>query len=95
MKNIAIISIVVVGLLSLTLINNAFANEAAFRAVEGTWHKIELHKSQQFIQTSNSTHYKTNTSTSNGFSNLGYDHVNGNVKQSSLLSPVYIQHNTI
>lgn len=79
LKSIAIAGIVVIGLLSLTLIHNAFANEIAFRAVEKAWQKIHLHKTPIVIQTPNNPSYKTSAITSNWFSNLAYG-INQNAK---------------
>lgn len=60
LKSYAIIGIAVIGLLSLTLIHNAFANEIAFQAIaEKAWKEIvAAHKTQQITQTQD------------GFSNL-------------------------
>jgi hypothetical protein len=78
LKSLAIVSIVVIGLLSLTLIHNAFANEAAFRAVaEKAWKEIVAEqKTQQVTQTPNSMQYTPNAGTSDGLGNLGYNSVN-------------------
>lgn len=80
MKTLVIIGVAVIGLLSLSLVNNAFANESAFRAAAAKAWKEMLAHDAQIISIPHSTHSKINASTSNGFSNLGSSPASDNVK---------------
>ena len=72
MKKIAILSIAVIGLLSLSLIHNASANEAAFRAAaEKAWQQIQANATLPIIPTPNGTNYGINATNSNATGNLG------------------------
>lgn len=73
MKTLVILSIAVVGLLSFSLVNNAFANESAFRAAaEKAWKEILAHDPSLIIPISNGTNSTTNAITGgDGFNNLG------------------------
>src|SRR5579864_8192665 len=56
MKKIAILSIAVIGLLSLSLIHSASANEAAFRAAaDKAWQEIQAHDTLPITPASNDT----------------------------------------
>ena len=71
MKNLVILSITVIGLLSLSLVNNAFANESAFRAAaEKAWKEIQAHDAAQIISIPHGTNSRTSVNTSDGFGNL-------------------------
>ena len=71
MKKIAILSIAVIGLLSLSLIHNASANEAAFRAIEKAWQEIQANDTLPIIPTPNGTNYGVNVTSANATGNLG------------------------
>ena len=73
MKTIALLGIAVIGLLSLSLIHNASANEAAFRAAaEKAWQEIQAHDAAlPIIPTPNSTDYSINATSANATDNLG------------------------
>lgn len=71
MKKIAIFSIIVIGLLSLSLTHNASANEAAFRAVEKAWQEIQANGTLPIIPTPNDTNYGMNATSTNATGNLG------------------------
>jgi hypothetical protein len=72
MKKIAIFSILVVGLLSLSVIHNASANEAAFRAAaDKAWQEIQAHDALPIISTPNGTNYDVNVTSGNVTGNLG------------------------
>ena len=71
MKTIALLGIAVIGLLSLSLIHNASANEAAFRAAaEKAWKEIQAHDAAlPIIPTPNGTNYSVNATSANATSN--------------------------
>ncbi len=72
MKNLVIFSIAVIGLLSLSLIHNASANEAAFRAAaEKAWQEIQANATLPIIPTPNGTNYDINATSANATGNLG------------------------
>ena len=72
MKTLVIITIAVIGLLSLSLVNNAFANESAFRAAaEKAWKEILAQNATQIISIPNGTNSTTNANTGDVFCNLG------------------------
>ena len=80
MKTLVIIGIAVVGLLSLSLVNNAFANESAFRAAAAkAWEEIQAHDAQ-LIAITNSTNSTSGVGTSNGSSNIGSSPAIDNIK---------------
>lgn len=70
MKQIALLGIAVIGLLSLSLIHNASANEAAFRAAaEKAWQEIQAHDATlPVIPTPNGTDYSINATSANATS---------------------------
>ncbi len=77
MKNLVIIGIAVIGLLSLSIIHTASANESAFRAAaEKAWKEIQAHDSQ-IISLPNDTNYTTNANTGDESSNLGSSPASG------------------
>ena len=83
MKTLVIIGVAVIGLLSLSLVNNAFANESAFRAAAAkAWQEIQAHDAQLIAITNstNSTNYTSTVGTGNGFSNLGSSPSIDNIK---------------
>ena len=70
MKTIALLGIAVIGLLSLSLIHNASANEAAFRAAaEKAWQEIQAHDALLINQMLNSTNSDINATSGNGTTN--------------------------
>ena len=73
MKQIALLGIAVIGLLSLSLIHNASANEAAFRAAaDKAWQEIQAHDATlPVIPTPNGTDYSINATSANATGNLG------------------------
>lgn len=80
MKTLVIIGIAVFGLLSLSLVNNAFANESAFRAAAAkAWAEIQAHDAQ-LIAMANDTNSTSGVGISNGSSNTGSSPVNDNIK---------------
>lgn len=80
MKTLVIIGIAVVGLLSLSLVNNAFANESAFRAAAAkAWEEIQAHDAQ-LIAMANDTNSTSGVGTSNGSSNIGSSPAIDNIK---------------
>jgi len=75
MKNLVILSIAVIGLLSLSLVNSASANESAFRAAaEKAWAEIQAHDASLLVSIPNGTNSTINSTTNsiigNEFSNL-------------------------
>jgi len=80
MKTLVIIGIAVVGLLSLSLVNNAFANESAFRAAAAkAWEEIQAHDAQ-LIAITNSTNSTSGVGAINGSSNIGSSPAIDNIK---------------
>lgn len=70
MKTIALLGIAVIGLLSLSLIHNASANEAAFRAAaEKAWQEIQAHDALLINQMLNNTNSDINATSGNGTAN--------------------------
>lgn len=80
MKTLVIIGVAVIGLLSLSLVNNAFANESAFRAAAAkAWQEIQAHDAQ-LISITNDTNYTSSAGTSNGSGNIGSSPASDTVK---------------
>jgi len=80
MKTLVIIGIAVVGLLSLSLVNNAFANESAFRAAAAkAWEEIQAHDAQ-LIAMANDTNSTSGVGAINGSSNIGSSPAIDNIK---------------
>ena len=76
MKKITILGIAVIGLLSLSLIHNASANEAAFRAAaEKAWKEIQAQDALLIIPTTNDTNYCINATSVNATGNLGSSNI--------------------
>lgn len=71
MKNLVILAMGVIGLLSLSLIDSASANEGAFRAAaEKAWKEILANHATQTIPVPNGTNYTINSNTGES-GNLG------------------------
>lgn len=80
MKTLVIIGVAVIGLLSLSLVNNAFANESAFRAAAAkAWEEIQAHDAQ-LIAMANDTNSTTSVGSINGSGNIGSSPVSGNIQ---------------
>ncbi|SMH71427.1 hypothetical protein [Candidatus Nitrosotalea okcheonensis] len=72
MKPIIIFSIAIIGLLSFSLIDNASANEGAFRAAaEKAWKEIQAHDALPITPIPNGTNYSINATSGNETNNLG------------------------
>ena len=83
MKTLVIMGIAVVGLLSLSLVNNAFANESAFRAAAAkAWEEIQAHDAQLIAITNstNSTNSTSGVGAINGSSNIRSSPAIDNIK---------------
>ena len=83
MKTLVIIGIAVVGLLSLSLVNNAFANESAFRAAAAkAWQEIQAHDAQLIAMANdtNSTNSTSGVGAINGSSNIGSSPATDNIQ---------------
>ena len=83
MKTLVIIGVAVIGLLSLSLVNNAFANESAFRAAAAkAWAEIQAHDAQLIAMANdtNSTNSTSGAGAINGSSIIGSSPANDNIQ---------------
>ena len=83
MKTLVIIGVAVFGLLSLSLVNNAFANESAFRAAAAkAWAEIQAHDAQLIAMANdtNSTNSTSGVGAINGSSIIGLSPANDNIQ---------------
>lgn len=83
MKTLVIIGVAVIGLLSLSLVNNAFANESAFRAAAAkAWEEIQAHDAQLIAMANdtNSTNSTSGVGAINGSSIIGSSPASDNIQ---------------